>query len=43
VWYTGNNTDANKYRKRSTLSTIENKWLADMKRDPGLQTVRGLP
>jgi hypothetical protein len=42
VWYTGNNTDANKYRKRSTLSTIENKWLADMKRDPGLQTVRGL-
>ncbi|KAH8945000.1 hypothetical protein BDL97_12G016500 [Sphagnum fallax] len=39
---TENNTDANRYKKRETLSTIENKQLEDMKTDPGLQKFKGL-
>ncbi len=42
VWCIENNTDTTGYKKRSTLSTIENKQLEDMKRDPVLQTFRGL-
>ncbi|KAH9555901.1 hypothetical protein CY35_08G140800 [Sphagnum magellanicum] len=35
-------TDTTGYKKRSTLSTIENEQLEDMKRDPVLQTFREL-
>jgi hypothetical protein len=42
VWYTGNNTDANKYKRRSTLSTIEKEQLEDMDRDPVVQIFKGL-
>ncbi len=42
VWCTENNTDANWYKKRSTLSTIEKEQLEDMERDPVLQTFKGL-
>ncbi len=42
VLCTENNTDANRYKKRETLSTIENKQLEDMKTDPGLQKFKGL-
>jgi len=42
VWCTENNTDTTGYKKRSTLSTIENEQLEDMKRDPVLQTFREL-
>ncbi|CAK9235563.1 unnamed protein product [Sphagnum troendelagicum] len=39
---TENNTDADGYKKRSTLSTIEKEQLEDMERDPVLQTFKGL-
>ncbi len=42
VWYTGNNTDANKYKKGSTLSTIEKEQWEDMDRDPVVQIFKGL-
>jgi len=42
VWCTENNTDANSYRKRPTLSTIEEKQLEAMERDPVLQMFKGL-
>jgi hypothetical protein len=42
VWCTENNTDENKYKKRPTLSTIENEQLEDMVRDPVLQILNGL-
>jgi len=43
VWYTENNTDANRYKKRSTLSTIEKKQAEDVDRDhPVMQKFRGL-
>jgi hypothetical protein len=42
VWCTENNTDTIGYRKRPTLSTIENKQLEDMKGDAALQRFKGL-
>jgi hypothetical protein len=39
---TENKTDTTGYKKRPTLSTIENKQLKDMKRVPVLQTFKGL-
>jgi hypothetical protein len=43
VWYTGNNTDADRYGKRSTLSPIEKKLLEDVDRDDAvMQKFRGL-
>ncbi len=42
VWCTENNTDANSYRKRPTLSTIEDEQLEAMERDPVLQIFKGL-
>ncbi len=42
VWCTENNTDADGYKKRSTLSTIEKEQLEDMERDPVLQRFKGL-
>jgi hypothetical protein len=42
VWCTANNTHTTGYKKRSTLSTIENKQLEDMKRNPVLQRFKGL-
>ncbi len=42
VWCTENKTDTTGYKKRPTLSTIENEQLKDMKRDPVLQTFKGL-
>ncbi|CAK9861424.1 unnamed protein product [Sphagnum jensenii] len=39
---TENNTDANSYRKRPTLSTIEDEQLEAMERDPVLQMFKGL-
>jgi hypothetical protein len=42
VWCTENNTVENRYKKRSTLSTIENEQLKDMERDPVLQIFKGL-
>jgi len=41
VWCTENNTDANSYRKRPTLSTIEDEQLEAMERDPVLQMFKG--
>jgi len=38
----GNNTDANKYKKGSTLSTIEKEQWEDMDRDPVVQIFKGL-
>jgi hypothetical protein len=40
VWCTENNTHTTGYKKRSTLSTIENKQLEDMKRN--LQRFKGI-
>ncbi len=42
VWCTENNTDANWYKKRSTLSKIEEEQREDMERDPVWQTFNGL-
>jgi hypothetical protein len=42
VWCTENNTDANSYRKRPTLSPIEHEQLEAMERDPVLQIFKGL-
>ncbi len=42
VWCTENNTDANRYKKRETLSTIEDEQLNYMKGDPVLQIFKGL-
>ncbi len=42
VWRTENNTDANSYRKRRTLSTIEDEQLEAMERDPVLQIFKRL-
>jgi hypothetical protein len=39
---TENNTDANSYRKRPTLSTIEDEQLEAMERHPVLQMFKGL-
>jgi len=42
VWCTENNTDANWYKKRETLSTIEGEQLNYMMGDPVLQIFKGL-
>jgi hypothetical protein len=42
VWCTENNTDANRYKKRKTLSTIEDDQLKYMMGDPDLQIFKRL-
>ncbi len=42
VWCTENNTDANSYRKRPTLSPIEDEQLEAMERDTVLQIFKRL-